>query len=56
MNVVVYWFKNLYITLSIVPLFVSQSKAFTIVTLIMMLSMNLIYSVILQLFFFSLNF
>ncbi len=53
MNVVVYWFKNWYITLSIVPLFVSQSKAFTIVTLIMMLSMNLIYSVILQLFFFS---
>lgn len=27
MNVVIYWFKNWYITLS-VPLFVSQSKAF----------------------------
>ncbi len=28
MNVVVYWFKNWYISLSIEPLFVSQSKAF----------------------------
>lgn len=27
MNVVVYWFKNWYITPSIEPLFVSQSKA-----------------------------